>query len=84
MDPTDQEILRIVRAVVGPAAADLVQDRASALLGSVAEIDSMAVVAILTQIEDSFGIAVGDDEVDGATFASIGSLSDFVRAKLAP
>ena len=52
------------------------------LLGSVAELDSMAVVSILTALEERFGIVVDDDEVDGRTFASVDTLTSFVRSKL--
>lgn len=46
------------------------------------ELDSMAVVAILTTLEERFGFSVGDDEIEGATFATVGSLVDFVERKL--
>jgi len=58
-------------------------DGASALLGSIAELDSMAVVSIITALEERFGIVVDDDEVDGRTFATVGSLAGFVQGKLA-
>lgn len=57
-------------------------DMRSALLGSIAELDSMAVVSILTALEEQFGIVVDDDEVDGRTFATVGSLARFVQGKL--
>jgi acyl carrier protein len=57
--------------------------RDSALLGAIAELDSMAVVGLITGLEERFGIVVDDDDVDGATFESVGSLVDFVTAKLA-
>ena len=53
------------------------------LLGAVPELDSMAVVAIITSIEEHFGIEVGDDDIDGETFASFGALTAFVESKLA-
>jgi acyl carrier protein len=52
------------------------------LLGAIPELDSMAVVTLITTLEERFGIVVGDDEIDGATFGTIGSLADFVSAKL--
>lgn len=52
------------------------------LLGSVPELDSMAVVTLITMLEDRFGVIVNDDEVDGSTFATVGSLVDFVSTKL--
>lgn len=53
------------------------------LLGAIPELDSMAVVSLITALEDRFGIVVDDDDIDGSTFATLGSLSDFVRSKLA-
>ncbi|MDP2809098.1 MAG: acyl carrier protein [Rhodocyclaceae bacterium] len=52
------------------------------LLGALPELDSMAVVALITSIEERFGFSVEDDEIDGATFATVGSLIEFVKAKL--
>ncbi|MEO8443858.1 MAG: phosphopantetheine-binding protein [Gammaproteobacteria bacterium] len=52
------------------------------LLGHVPEVDSMAVVAILTAIEDQYGISIDDDEMSAEVFATVGSLSKFVQAKL--
>ena len=55
---------------------------ATPLLGSLPELDSMAVVSVITTIEERFGIVIGDDEISAQTFASFGSLSDFVQQKL--
>ena len=82
MDQVENEVIAILCSVLGqPAGTPL--DLSSALLGAVPELDSMAVVAILTGIEERFDLSVNDDDVDGATFASVGSLVTFVRAKLA-
>jgi acyl carrier protein len=53
----------------------------SALLGTLPEFDSMAVVAVLTMIEDHFGVTIADDEIDAATFETLGSLVQFVDRK---
>ncbi len=53
------------------------------LMGAIPEFDSMAVVTLITTLEDRFGIVVDDDEISGDTFATVGSLTDFVAAKLA-
>lgn len=53
------------------------------LLGALPELDSMAVVALITSLEERFGFIVDDDEIDGASFASVGTLVDFVQGKLA-
>lgn len=55
----------------------------STLLGSLPELDSMAVVNLIGALEEHFGIAVEDDEIDAATFETLGSLADFVARKLA-
>jgi acyl carrier protein len=78
----ESEIAKILRAVLrlGDGVAQPAAD--TALLGSVAELDSMAVVSILTALEERFGFVIDDDEVDGRTFASVGSLIRFVQSKL--
>jgi acyl carrier protein len=57
--------------------------RSSPLLGSVPELDSMAVVQLLTAIEETYGFAIEDDEISGAVFATVNTLNDFVQSKLA-
>jgi acyl carrier protein len=53
------------------------------LLGAIPELDSMAVVALITGFEERFGFMVDDDEIEGSTFATVGSLIEFVEGKLA-
>lgn len=53
------------------------------LLGAIPELDSMAVVALITGFEERFGFTVDDDEIEGSTFATVGSLVAFVDSKLA-
>lgn len=53
------------------------------LLGALPELDSMAVVALITTLEERFGFIVEDDEIDGSVFASLATLIDFVQGKLA-
>ncbi len=56
--------------------------RDTTLLGAIPEFDSMAVVTILTAIEEQFGIIIDDDEVDAEVFETVGSLASFVEQKL--
>ncbi len=56
-------------------------DGNSALLGALPELDSMAVVNVIAALEDQFGFTVDDDEINGATFATLGSLVEFVATK---
>lgn len=55
----------------------------SGLLGAIPEFDSMAVVTILTMIEDEFGVTIEDEEISAELFTSLGSLTDFVDKKQA-
>jgi acyl carrier protein len=55
----------------------------SHLMGSLPELDSMAVISLITALEEQFGITVEDDEISAATFDTLGSLALFVEGKLA-
>lgn len=55
----------------------------SGLLGSIPELDSMAVVNVITALEEHFGITVDDDEISARTFETLGSLTSFIEQKLA-
>lgn len=57
--------------------------RATHLVGALPELDSMAVVSLITALEQQLGIVIDDDDLDGQTFATVGSLADFVSSKLA-
>lgn len=62
------------------AAALTASDR---LLGAMPEFDSMAVVTVVTMIEDEFEITMDDDELSADVFETLGSLERFVSGKLA-
>ncbi len=53
----------------------------SALMGSLPELDSMAVVTVIAALEDQCGIVVDDDDISAETFATFGSLVEFVSRK---
>ena len=52
------------------------------LIGAIPEFDSMAVVTIITALEERFGFSVDDDEIDASIFETVGSLVAFVEGKL--
>ncbi|EHR71979.1 phosphopantetheine-containing protein [Burkholderiales bacterium JOSHI_001] len=52
------------------------------LMGALPELDSMGVVALLTALEDQYGLVVDDEEIDGSLFATVGTLRSFVAGKL--
>jgi len=54
----------------------------TALFGSITEFDSMAVVTVITALEERFGLTVEDDEITAEVFQTVGSLARFVESKL--
>ena len=79
-----KEVTHVLDEVLSLGGRSAAFTRDTALLGAIPELDSMAVVTLITTLEDRFGITVDDDEIEGSTFASVGSLVDFVSAKLEP
>lgn len=79
----DQVVRAVLRDVLGIAA-----DRAAgftpqtALFGALPEFDSIAVAAVLTELEDRLGILIEDDEVESEMLESFGALTAFARAKV--
>jgi acyl carrier protein len=55
--------------------------RETQLLGAVPELDSMAVVMLITELAERLNIVIEDDDIDGSLFATVGSLSDFVSQR---
>ena len=80
---TQQHLLAILDDVLSLEGRAKDFDADTALLGAIPELDSMAVVSLITALEEQFGIVVEVDEIDGATFATVGSLLDFLNGKLA-
>ena len=58
-------------------------DENTELLGAIPEFDSVAVVSLVTALEDEFGCTFDDDELNADVFATIGSLTKTVEQKLA-
>ena len=51
------------------------------LLGNVPELDSMAVMNVVSALEIKFGIFVEDDDINADVFATIESLANFINQK---
>ncbi len=79
----EKEVVGILDAVLSLQGRANSFQRDTPLLGALPELDSMAVLGIMTMLEDRFGFSIHDDEIDGSVFATLGSLADFVEAKLA-
>lgn len=80
---TIENVRNILKDVLqlGPRADDL--EASTSLFGSIPEFDSVAVVTVLTALEDRFGIMIEDDDISSETFETVGNLTAFVDQKLA-
>ena len=57
-------------------------DAGTPLLGSLPELDSMAVLEVILALEERFGIAIDGDDVTADAFETLASLAALVDAKL--
>ena len=73
-----KEVLVLLDEVLNLDGRALAFSADTPLLGEVPELDSMAVIAVIHEIEERFGIEVPDDEVDGNSFATVGTVVEFV------
>lgn len=76
------QVIQILDEVLqlGSRARDLTAE--SPLLGAIPEFDSMAVVSVLTSLEEEYDFYAEDDEIDASIFETVGSLADFVEAQM--
>lgn len=79
---TEKKVLSILNETLNLKGRSAGFSASTPLLGAIPELDSMAVVALITALEDCFGFTVDDDEIEGSTFATVGALVKFVESKL--
>lgn len=77
------EVLPILDSVLGLHGRSAHFHSGTPLLGAVPELDSMAVVALVSALEDQFAITIDDEDLEAATFATVGSLCVMLRQKIA-
>lgn len=80
---TQADVLTMLDEVLALNGRALAFSADTPLLGALPELDSMAVVSLVTAIEERFGIAVQDDDISGSTFATVGTLTQYVEEQLA-
>ncbi|MFV0624580.1 acyl carrier protein [Sphingomonas sp. ac-8] len=79
IENTVRAVLRDVLGLSAERAAAF--DANTPLFGALPELDSMAVAGVLTELEDRLGILIEDDDIDGETLESFGSLTRFATGK---
>lgn len=80
---TVEEVKSLLGEVLQLGARKDALEPSTPLLGSLPELDSMAVATVIAGVEERFGIFVEDDEIDAEVFRTVGSLAQFVDRKLA-
>jgi acyl carrier protein len=52
------------------------------LLGNIPEFDSMAIVSIITALEEEFAFVADDDDLSAEVFESVASIVQFVEERI--
>ena len=76
------EVLRVLDDVLGLQGRSASFNRETPLLCAIPELDSMGVVSLIARLEEQFDISVDDDDIDGETFATVGTLVAFIDGKV--
>jgi acyl carrier protein len=79
----EEEVLIVLDSALGLQGRTRFFKSDTRLLGALPELDSMSLLNLIGTIEERFGFVIADEEIDGSLFATVGSLTDFVRARLA-
>ena len=77
-----EQVLRVLDTALSLQGRAIRFEPSTPLLGALPELDSMAVLALITGLENHFGVAFDDDDLNGSVFAMVGSLSDLVEQTL--
>jgi acyl carrier protein len=81
--PVAETVRAVLRDVLGLDEDQVAGfDSDTPLFGALPELDSMAVAGLLTEMEDRLDIIIEDDDIDGETFETFGSLVEFAESKV--
>lgn len=79
-----KHVLRVLDEALHLQGQALAFDVNTPLLGSLPELDSMAAVALITGLENHFGVTFDEADLNADTFATVGSLRRLVQAYVSP
>ena len=79
---TTEDVKAVLVSVLGIEDRAATIDAGTPLLGSLPELDSMAVLELVAAFEQEFGVTIDDDEVTAEAFETLGSLTELVAGKL--
>jgi acyl carrier protein len=79
---TTEDVKAVLVSVLGIEDRAATIDAGTPLLGSLPELDSMAVLELVAALEQQFGVTIDDDDVTAEVFETLGSLTELVGSKL--
>jgi acyl carrier protein len=85
IDTTEATLDRVGEAitdVIGPDHSAGVLTADTPLFGALPELDSLALVELITVLEDRFGFEMDEDDINAEVFESVGSLAEYVRGQV--
>ncbi len=77
-----QEIKRLLIDIMSLDINPSDMDDDALLLGDIPEFDSMAIVSVITALEENYGFSSADDELTAEVFESIDTVVEFVQQHL--
>jgi acyl carrier protein len=80
-DSTLDEVRSVLVSTLGVEDRADSLDSSTELFGSLPELDSMAVVELVTALEARFGITIDDEDISAEMFETLGNLASFVDAR---
>lgn len=80
--PSVQDVIGLLRDTLQLGERARTFSDTTRLLGALPELDSLAVINVITALEERFGVTVNDDEISADTFETVGSLHSFVVRKI--
>lgn len=81
-DPIFQQVVASLShsLQLGERSAQLSLD--TQLLGHIPELDSMAVLTVISGLEEHFAITFDEDDISAEVFETVGNLVDLVRSQI--
>lgn len=79
---TLDELKALISQILGTTDQVASMDASTVLFGGLPELDSMAVVELISMIEERFGFAIDDADITADTFETFGTLSAFIDSNM--
>lgn len=77
-----EQVLRVLDEALSLQGRTAGFETTTPLLGSLPELDSMAVLSLITGLECRFGVTFRDEDLNPDVFATVGSLTQMVKQQL--